>query len=126
MLKLLGRPSMTNVAYVCLLLTFAVLGLLVYTLAVGGGLAGVLGAVLVALMTATVVGFRVGMRQRAASNKSGIEIDGANVWAEPLRRDQIDQYLLHYRGVETVDAQRAPLAVAADNTRSAVPHRLAA
>jgi hypothetical protein len=90
---------MTNVAYLLLLLVFVALGLLVYTLATEGPLAGIIAASLVVLMTASVVGFRVGARIRAESNDSGIEIPGENIWARPLRREQIDRYIQSYRGV---------------------------
>jgi len=90
---------MTNVAYLCFLLLFVALGTFVYALAVESALAGIIGASLVILMVATVVGFRVGARKRAESNDSGIEIEGANVWARPLRREQIKQYLATYRGI---------------------------
>ena len=97
MRKVLGRISPTNVAYVLFLLTFVALGTFVYALAAESPLAGIIGAGLVVLMVATVVGFRVGARQRAASNDSGIEIEGSNIWARPLRREQIDRYLQSYR-----------------------------
>jgi hypothetical protein len=84
-----------------MLLVFVALGTFVYALAVGGSLTGFIGAGLIALMIATVAGFRVGARIRAESNDSGITIEGANVWVRPLRRDQIDQYLLTYRGVRS-------------------------
>ena len=97
MRNVLGRISATNMAYVLFLLTFVALGTFVYSLAVGGALAGIIGAALVVLMVATVVGFRIGVRTRAASNESGIEIEGSNIWAQPLRREQIDRYLMSYR-----------------------------
>ena len=100
MLKSLRRVSLTDVAYVSLLLAFVALGTFVYALAAGSALAGLLGAGMVVLFAASVAAFRVGARRRAESNDSGIEIDGANVWIRPLRRDQIDQYLLSYRGVQ--------------------------
>jgi hypothetical protein len=62
-------------------------------------LAGIIGAGLVVLMGASVVGFRVGARRRAASNDSGIVIEGSNIWARPLCRDEIDRYLMSYRRV---------------------------
>jgi hypothetical protein len=98
-MKKLRRISATDVAYVCFLLTFVALGTFVYALAAGSAAAGIIGAGLVVLMVAAVAGFRVGARKRAASNDSGIEIDGANIWARPLRRDQIDRYLQSYRAV---------------------------
>lgn len=98
-LKALGRINPTDVAYVCFLSSFVALGTFVYALAVGSALAWIIGASLAVLLTVMVVGFRVGARRRAESNDSGIEIEGANVWIRPLRREQIDQYLLTYRGV---------------------------
>jgi hypothetical protein len=97
MLKALRSVSATDVAYACFLLTFVALGTFVYSLAVGSPMAGIIGAALMVLMVATVAGFRSGARRRAASNDSGIEIEGANVWERPLRRDQIDRYLQNYR-----------------------------
>ncbi|MFI5509137.1 hypothetical protein ACIA48_16835 [Mycobacterium sp. NPDC051804] len=84
-------------AYLGFLLTFVALGTFVYSLAVGSPLAGVIGAGMAVLMVATVAGFRIGARMRAASNESGIEIDGSNIWGRPLRREQIDRYLQSYR-----------------------------
>jgi hypothetical protein len=71
------------------------------------------------LMVASVVGFRIGARKRAESNDSGIEIEGANIWARPLRREQIDRYLLSYRGVRDGHEQmvQAVSADAAEPTR---------
>ncbi|WP_235009791.1 hypothetical protein [Mycobacterium sp. 3519A] len=62
-------------------------------------MAGILAASMVVLMVASVVGFRVGARMRTESNDSGIDIPGENIWARPLRREQIDRYLQSYRGV---------------------------
>ncbi|MGZ8714841.1 MAG: hypothetical protein ACXWZX_17010 [Mycobacterium sp.] len=98
-MKAMRKISATNVAYVCFLLMFVSLGTFVYALAAGSAAAGIIGAGLIVLMVATVAGFRVGARKRAASNDSGIEIDGANIWARPLRREQIDRYLQSYRAV---------------------------
>jgi hypothetical protein len=105
MVRTWRRVSMTDVAYVLLLLVFVALGTFVYALATDSALAGVIGGSLVVLMIASVVGFRIGARRRAESNDSGIEIEGANVWAQPLRREQIDRYLLSYRGAQDGDAQ---------------------
>lgn len=121
MLKALGRISLTYVAYVCMLLMFVALGMFVYALAAASALAGIIGASLVVLMIATVVGYRVGARRRAESNDSGIEIPSENIWAQPLRRDQIDQYLLTYpyRGVRDNHEQllQAATALPAEPTR---------
>jgi hypothetical protein len=117
--KVFKRVSMTYVAYVCLLLGFVMLGTFVYAVAAGSGTAGVIGASLVVSLVASVVGFRVGARNRAESNDSGIPIEGANIWAQPLRREQIDRYLLSYRGGQ--DGEQKPHAVtviAADSQAS--------
>jgi hypothetical protein len=119
MLRTLRRVSMTDVAYVLLLLVFVALGAFVYALATESPLAGIIGGSLVVLMVASVVGFRIGARKRAESNDSGIEIEGANVWARPLRREQIDRYLLSYRGVQDGHERelQAVSIVAAEPTR---------
>ena len=116
MLRTLRRVSMTDVAYVLLLLAFVALGTFVYALATESALAGIIGGTLIVLMVASVVGFRIGARNRAESNDSGIEIEGANVWARPLRREQIDRYLQSYRGVRDGHEQTVQ-AVAAEPTR---------
>ncbi|KUI45360.1 hypothetical protein AU197_11700 [Mycobacterium sp. IS-1590] len=97
MLKALGRIPPTAVGYVSLLLSFAALGTFVYALAAQSAVAGIIGAGMVVLMVAAVAGFRVGARKRAESNDSGIEIPSENIWARPLRREQIDHYLSTYR-----------------------------
>jgi hypothetical protein len=119
MLRTLRRVSMTDVAYVLFLLVFVALGTFVYALATESALAGIIGGSLVVLMVASVVGFRVGARNRAKSNDSGIEIEGANVWARPLRREQVDRYLLSYRGMRDGHEQmvQAVSAVADERTR---------
>ena len=126
MLKVLSPQAITNVGYASFLMTFAALGMFVYALAVGNPFALVLGAMLVAFMTVMVVGFRAGARRRSESNESGIAIDGANVWAQPLRREQIDQYLLRYRGVQTDDGEQVEPVVVAGDAWPAVAGRLAA
>jgi hypothetical protein len=119
-LRALRRVSLTNVAYVLFLLVFVALGTFVYALATQSALAGIIGAGLVVLIVATVAGFRIGARKRAESNDSGIEIEGANVWARPLRREQIDRYLLSYRGVGDGDGRKlqAVSGLAAEPTAS--------
>ena len=119
MLRTVRRISMTDVAYVLLLLTFVALGTFVYALAADSALAVIIGVSLVVLLIASVAGFRIGARNRANSNDSGIEIEGANIWAQPLRRDQIDRYLQSYRGMRDGDKQtvHALSAVAAEPTR---------
>ena len=115
-LKVFRRVSMTDVAYVCLLLGFVMLGTFVYALAAGSAMAGVIGAGLVVLLVASVVGFRIGARNRAQSNDSGTPIEGANIWAQPLRREQIDRYLLSYRRGQ--DGEQKPRAVTVIDSES--------
>jgi hypothetical protein len=124
--KALRRISMTNVAYVLFLLVFVALGTFIYALATESALAGIIGASLVVLMVATVAGFRIGARKRAESNDSGIEIEGANVWARPLRREQIERYLLSYRGVRDGGAQKAPTVAVVAAEQTTLTHRRAA
>jgi hypothetical protein len=87
-------------------------------LAAGSYLTVAIGAALVVLFGAAVVGFRAGARKLAESNDSGIDIDSANMWAKPLRKAQIDQYLLSYRGSEA-DATQLPVAATAEVHRRA-------
>lgn len=96
--KTLKHVSLSYVAYVCLLLAFVALGMFVYALAARSALAGVTGAAFVASLGAAVAGFRAGARKLAVSNESGNPIDGVNIWASPLRREEIDRYLSKYRG----------------------------
>ena len=103
--RALRRVSMTNVAYVFLLLVFVALGMFVYALAAESALAGIFGASIVVLMVASVVGFRIGARTRAESNESGIEIPGENIWARPLHRDEISRYMSSYRGIREDNEQ---------------------
>lgn len=88
---------MTNVAYVSLLSGFVALGTFVYALAAQSALAWIIGVGMVTLFAAAIVGFRVGARTRAKGNDSGIEIPGENIWAQPLRREQVAKYLSSYR-----------------------------
>jgi hypothetical protein len=98
-MKAISGVSTSFVAYVFLLCGFVALGTFVYALATESHLTAAVGAVLVVMFTVAVVGFRAGARKTAESNESGIHIDGANVWAKPLRRAQIERYLLSYRAV---------------------------
>jgi hypothetical protein len=126
LLKMLRGVSMTDVAYVCFLLMFVALGTFVYALAAESAVAGIIGASLIALTVATVVGFRVGARKRAEPNDSGIEIEGANIWARPLRREQIDRYLLSYRGALDGHEQMLQAVAAVDAEPTASIDRRAA
>ena len=104
MLKKLKGGSITYLAYVGFLVGFIGLGLFVYALAAGSAVAGIIGAALVICDIVTVWLFRVGARRRAAENDSGIEIPGVNIFATPLKRQQIDQYLATYRATDERDS----------------------
>ncbi len=125
MFKVFTRVSMTYVAYVCLLLGFVMLGTFVYALAAGSGMAGVIGASLVVSLVASIVGFRVGARNRAESNDSGIPIEGANIWAQPLRSEQIDRYLLSYRGGQDGEQEPRAVTVIATDSQASIDRRAA-
>ena len=125
MLKVIRRVSMTDVAYVCLLLGFVMLGTFVYALAAGSAMAGVIGASLLVLLVASVVGFRIGARNRAKANDSGIPIEGANIWAQPLRREQIDRYLLSYRRGQDGEQKPPAVAVIAPESETSIDRRAA-
>ncbi|MGV0852576.1 hypothetical protein [Mycolicibacterium phlei] len=98
MRNVMQRMPWTYMGYVCLLLAFVGLGTFVATAAVGSPVAWLLGAGVVLMMAMAVVGFRIGARVRAAANESGIPIPSENIWAKPLRREQIDRYTAMYRG----------------------------
>ena len=123
--KVFKRVSVTYVAYVCLLLGFVMLGTFVYAVAAGSGMAGVIGTSLVVSLVASVVGFRVGARNRAQSNDSGIPIEGANIWAQPLRREQIDRYLLSYRGGQDGEQKPHAVTVTAADSHASIDRRAA-
>jgi hypothetical protein len=123
--KVFKRVSMTYVAYVCLLVGFVMLGTFVYSLAAGSGVAGVIGAGMVVSLVASVVGFRVGARKRAQSNEGGIPIEGANIWAEPLRREQIDRYLLSYRRRQNGEQESRAVTVIPADSQASIDRRAA-
>jgi hypothetical protein len=100
MLKKLRGGSITYIAYVGFLMGFIALGLFVYALAAGSAVAGVIGGGLIIGSAATVALFRAGARKRAEENDSGIEIPGVNIFAKPLERNEIDQYLTTYRSTQ--------------------------
>jgi hypothetical protein len=125
MMRTLRRVSTTYVAYLLLLLAFVALGVFVYALATDSALTGIVGGSLVVLMVASVVGFRVGARNRARANDSGIEIEGANIWAEPLHREQIDRYLLSYRGGQEGDDEPRALSVVGAASEASIDRRAA-
>lgn len=109
MLKKLRAETITLLAYLSFLVGFVALGLFVYALTAGSSLRGVFGIAVVATFAAAVVLFPMGARMRAKANDSGIEIPGMNIFATPLKRDQIDTYLAHYRGAPEADDVSEPV-----------------
>lgn len=93
-----NRLSNSFVAYLCLLCGFVSLGLFVYALAAASVLAAALGAAVVVCFGTSAMVFRSGARNVAVRDESGNTIDSANVWAQPLRRAQVETYLATYRG----------------------------
>jgi hypothetical protein len=83
------------------------------------------GASLVVVLVASVVGFRIGARNRAESNDSGIPIEGANIWAQPLRCEQIDRYLLSYRGGQDGEHKPRAVTVIAAESEASIDRRAA-
>jgi hypothetical protein len=126
MLKKLRGDTITYLAYVGFLVGFIGLGLFIYALAVGSVLAGVIGVVLIISDAATVMLFRKGARKRAAENDSGIDIPGVNIFATPLKREEIQQYHLIYRGAENPADERRLVAVGAGAPSRYEDERLAA
>ncbi|MBF4191416.1 hypothetical protein [Mycolicibacterium phlei] len=120
MRNVVQRMPWTYMGYVCLLLTFAGLGMFAATAAMGSTATWLLGAGVVLMMTMAVVSFRMGARVRAAANESGIPIPGENIMAKPLRREQIDRYNAMYRN------QGQVLAMATAPARDAATDRHAA
>jgi len=126
MWKALRRVSMTEVAYVLLLLVFATLGMFVYALAAESPLAGPLGAAIIVLMAASVVGFRLGARQRAKANEVGAPIPSENIWMPPRRRSQIERYLARYRSMRDNHEQLLQAVAEPGGDASTYPERRAA
>jgi hypothetical protein len=59
--------------------------------------AGILGIALTASFGMAVPAFRNGSATLATARDAGIIGDNANIWARPLRQEQIDGYHLNYR-----------------------------
>jgi hypothetical protein len=125
MLKIFRRVSMTYVGYVCLLLGFVMLGTFVYALAAGSAIAWLIGTSLVVFVVASVVAFRIGARNRAESNETGVPIEGANIWAQPLRCEQIDRYLSSYRSGQTGKQEPRAVPVTAAESEASIDRRAA-
>jgi hypothetical protein len=128
--KIFRRVSYPVMGYLFLLLAFALLGLFVAALAYRSGHAAVAGAALAGALFAAVVGFRKGAMKLAQTRADGDLGYNVSIWSKPLRREQIDQYYVNYRG----GPRRPQLALARVESRpdqgqrppAAVPSRLSA
>ncbi|CAJ1582789.1 hypothetical protein [[Mycobacterium] wendilense] len=116
--------------YVFLLISFVMLGTLVAGLALASSTAAWIGGVgLVASLTLSVVGFRLGTLQLAKAREGGDPTHNISIWSEPLRQDAIDRYLASYRGQDAAaETTVRTLARGEDDERlvSAAPSRLTA
>ncbi len=108
LLKVVRRMSYPAVAYLFLLLAFALLGLFTAALATNSGWAAAAGIALGGSLVAAVVGFRTGAAKLSQSSREGAPRHHVSIFSDPIRQEQVDQYNVMYRG-----GQRRPqLAVA--------------
>jgi len=128
-MKVVRRYSYPALGYLSLLVAFALLGLFVAALAYRSAWAAAAGVALSASLMVSVAAFREGAARLARSRREGGSLHNVSIWSEPLRREQVDQYFVNYRG----GPQRAKLAVAplrSQTTRTRpeveVPSRLSA
>src|SRR5689334_19454891 len=105
--------------YVLLLLAFAALGLFVAALATGGDVAAILGVVLIACLTGSVLGFRAASHTIAQSRAIAAPASAVSIFSTPLRQDQIDRYLENYRGETGLVDASGQRVVAGSRPRSA-------
>jgi hypothetical protein len=112
LLKVVRRVSYPYLGYLFLLLGFAMLGLFVAALAYRSDWAVVAGVALAGTLVAAVVGFRAGAAKLARSRDATDPGHNVSIWSVPLRQDQIDQYLVNYRGGHKNVRQRRMIAVA--------------
>ncbi|MGB3486231.1 MAG: hypothetical protein WBB07_28925 [Mycobacterium sp.] len=106
--KTIGPEIVTYAAYVCVLLAFVCLGLLVAALALGTGGAAALGATLVTCLILAGAGFRAGARKLDNARAPG-NPGSPSIWDKPLAPEQIAQYRRSY-------------GAAHEETRSATSH----
>ena len=120
MLKIVERISASYLAYVMLLLGFVSLGVFVASLATGSDLAGLAGVGLLACLAGAIAGFRVAARQISQAKEAG-DIDyRASIFATPLHRTQLAQYLDRYRSGSESGSETGRLTVLA---KSDLPER---
>ncbi|OBI85099.1 hypothetical protein A9X01_18430 [Mycobacterium asiaticum] len=96
-LKQFRTVYVVGLAYLSLLLAFAFLGGLVAALAAESALAIAAAVGLIVCLVVAVAGFRAGSRRLDQSHSVGDSANNTSIFATPLRRDEIDQYLKTYR-----------------------------
>lgn len=96
--------------YLFLLLGFVSLGVFVATLAFGSDLAVAAGLALAATLVASVMCFRAGARRIAKSRAAGDPGHNKTIWSEPMHGDEVDQYLVTYRGAQASAEQQPAIA----------------
>ena len=130
LVKVVRRVSYPLMGYVFLLLAFALLGLFVVALAYRSGWAAVAGVALGGSLVAAVMGFRKRAVKLAQSRREGDQLHCANIFSEPLRQEEVDQYYVNYRGGQRGARSAVTLRASRPNQSKApeavVPNRLSA
>ena len=130
LVKVVRRVSYPFMGYLFLLLACAVLGLFVMALAYRSGWAAVAGLALGGSLVAAVVGFRKQAVKLAQSQRESNPLHCANIFSEPLRQEEVDQYYANYRGGQRGTQLTAALRASRPNQSEApeavVPSRLSA
>ena len=130
LVKVVRRVSYPFMGYLFLLLAFALLGLFVVALAYRSAWAAVAGVALGGSLVAAVVGFRKQAVKLAQSRREGDQLHCANIFSEPLRQEEVDQYYVNYRGgqrrAQSAVALRASRPNQSEAPAAVVPSRLSA
>jgi hypothetical protein len=130
LVKVVRRVSYPFMGYLFLLIACAVLGLFAVALASRSGWAAVAGVALGGSVVAAVVGFRKQAVKLARSRREGDQLHCANIFSEPLRQEEVDQYCVNYRGGQRGTRLAVALRASGPNQSEApqavVPSRLSA
>ncbi len=115
--------------YLLLLVASALLGLFVEALAYRSGWAAVTGVALGGSLVAAVVGFRKGAMKLGQCGERD-PLHCVNIFSEPLRQDEVDQYYVNYRGgqrrAQSAVAPRASRPNQSEAPEAVVPSQLSA
>jgi uncharacterized protein (DUF58 family) len=129
-MKVVRRVSYPFMGYLFMLLAFALLGLFVVALASRSAWAAVAGVALGGSLVAAVVGFRKQAVKLAQARRESDPLHCVNIFSEPLRQEEVDQYCVNYRGGQRRARLAWPLRAARPNQSEApeavVPSRLSA